>query len=644
MISKNHIYWLVYLLFITNLFQINAQKADIADLKKKYPGESRIILNQSNNIIINFVKDSLVVEMRKTEEGLCLDNNAILHAGESVTYSGFNPIYTLSAKTMLPVKSRFKPLPVVAFDTSDYREPGIFDNDVKKITFKYPKLEEGAKTFLEYSYKILESRFLTPFYFQDFQPVQASEVTVTFPSNVEVGYKFFNCDSLHIQFTQEQKRDRITYKWKALNVPKLQFEDGAPEVSYFAAHMFVFIKSYTLRNQKINVLSNTSDLFNWYLGFVDKLNKDEAPQLKTLVDSLVANTPNELDKVKKLFFWVQDHIKYIAFESGREGFEPRNASLVYTRRFGDCKDMASITTRMLELAGIKGYITWIGTRHIPYLYSELPLPATDNHMISTYRNNDKTYFLDATTGPHPFGYPSYMIQSKEALLKVGADRFEIVKVPEVEADKNLQADTLFIKLDGKKIVGRGVSYFRGYSRFEMYNLISQKDKNKQTIILKNYFQKGNNKFLIDNFTISNIDDRDKDLIISYNFNLADYAQILGNEIFINLNMEKVSIPDPIKNTRRIPIENNYKKIQLNHVVFEIPQGFKVTYLPENTAYTNDLFSFAIDYKNASNKVAVTHELTTNYLLLQPSHFEQLNEMNEKLKNAYKESVSLNKKE
>jgi hypothetical protein len=215
-------------------------------------------------------------------------------------------------------------------------------------------------------------------------------------------------------------------------------------------------------------------------------------------------------------------------------------------------------------------------------------------------------------------------------------------VPEVDAERNLQTDTLYIKLEGKKLVGKGVSYFRGYSWFEMYHLISQKDRTTQLTILKNYFQKGNNKFLIDNFTISNIDDRDKDIIISYTFNLADYAQVLGNDIFINLNMEKVGTDVPIKENRKVPIENNYKKVQINHVVFDIPDGYKVTYLPENTQFTNPFFGYSINYENNNNKISVTHKLTTNYLLLQPEHFSSFNEMNEQLKNAYKESVNITK--
>jgi hypothetical protein len=215
-------------------------------------------------------------------------------------------------------------------------------------------------------------------------------------------------------------------------------------------------------------------------------------------------------------------------------------------------------------------------------------------------------------------------------------------VPEVEAVRNIQTDTLYIKLEGKKLVGRGVSYFRGYSRFEMYHLISQKDKTTQHTTLKNYFQKGNNKFLINNFAIANMDERDKDLIITYTFNLADYAQVLGNDIFINLNMEKVGTDDPIKDDRKVPIENNYKRVQINHVVFEIPEGYKVTYLPENTKFSDPLFGYSIDYATQNNKITVTHQLTNNYLLLKSDHFSRFNEMTKQLKNDYKESVNITK--
>jgi hypothetical protein len=57
--------------------------------------------------------------------------------------------------------------------------------------------------------------------------------------------------------------------------------------------------------------------------------------------------------------------------------------------------MANLMTEMLKLAGLEAYMTWIGTRHIPYDYT-LPSLAVDNHCISTVILGGKEYYLDGT--------------------------------------------------------------------------------------------------------------------------------------------------------------------------------------------------------------------------------------------------------
>lgn len=44
--------------------------------------------------------------------------------------------------------------------------------------------------------------------------------------------------------------------------------------------------------------------------------------------------------------------------------------------------MASLTSTMLNLAGVPAHLVWIGTRDIPYRYVENPSMSVDNHMIA----------------------------------------------------------------------------------------------------------------------------------------------------------------------------------------------------------------------------------------------------------------------
>lgn len=120
---------------------------------------------------------------------------------------------------------------------------------------------------------------------------------------------------------------------------------------------------------------------------------------------------------------------YVAFEDKLGGFIPREAADICKRKFGDCKDMTSIQVALYRKAGIDAYFTWIGTRHKPYTYEEVPLPITDNHMICTIKLDGKWVFLDGTDPLIPFGIPPQGIQGKEALVGIDANNYKIITVP-----------------------------------------------------------------------------------------------------------------------------------------------------------------------------------------------------------------------
>lgn len=80
-----------------------------------------------------------------------------------------------------------------------------------------------------------------------------------------------------------------------------------------------------------------------------------------------------MEKIEAVFYWVQDNIRYIAFENGIMGFKPEAASKVYQNRYGDCKGMANLLKEMLKICGYDARLTWIGTNDIPYDYKTASL-------------------------------------------------------------------------------------------------------------------------------------------------------------------------------------------------------------------------------------------------------------------------------
>src|SRR5690606_25504057 len=142
------------------------------------------------------------------------------------------------------------------------------------------------------------------------------------------------------------------------------------------------------------IFATTQDLYNWYNSLALEL-KNDKKDLKPLVDSLTKNATTNYQKIQNIFYWIQDNIRYIAFEDGLAGFKPDEAAKVYKNKYGDCKGVANLAKVMLEIAGVDARLTWIGTRGRVYGYS-IPSLMVDNHMICTAIDGDTMYHIDPT--------------------------------------------------------------------------------------------------------------------------------------------------------------------------------------------------------------------------------------------------------
>ena len=59
--------------------------------------------------------------------------------------------------------------------------------------------------------------------------------------------------------------------------------------------------------------------------------KDDPEQLKSKVTELTAKAKTDEEKIKNIYYWVQDNIRYIAFEDGIAGFKPDDSQNVFKK-------------------------------------------------------------------------------------------------------------------------------------------------------------------------------------------------------------------------------------------------------------------------------------------------------------------------
>lgn len=612
--------------------------------KELFPNDSYVTLNNEIVYELKINRDKIEITKDIFEENLYLDESANFNRKKSLSYSTFIELEEIEAATLSPSMNSYSETKVTDFTEKNNLDESFYD-DSKQVSFIYPNLKKGSKTNLSYRYNIKNPRFLSPFYFGGYYPTVTTSVTIIADQDINLEFKEFQTDITRIDFVKDEKRRKVIYKWVSKDNPGYDIENDAPSFKTIVPHIVPIIKSYKTKDGDIKVLEEVKDLYQWYYSLVKDINNQPTDQdLINVVNEITKDKPTELEKVKAIYYWTQKNIKYIAFEYALGGFIPREANDVFNKKYGDCKDNSSILYEMLKIAGIEGHLTWIGTRSIPYTYNEVPTPAVDNHMILSYENEGKTYYLDATGRHIKIDYPSPFIQGKEALVSYGPDEFKIKKVPIVPAHKNQTIDSTFVKIDGKTLIGNSRTYLKGYTANDLYYTLERLKTDDDILsYYKAKFLKGNNSFLISNYKEHNTFSYEKDFYIDYDFSIGSYVQNIGSEIFVNPHLNRFFSELKTKDDRKFGVEYEYKRQFTYTNIFEIPEGYTVEYLPKNIEYKNDLISLSLTYKQVGDTFITQQSGSLDSLLIDLEQQKEINEIVEKVEKAYKEIIVLKKK-
>lgn len=617
---------------------------EIEALRQKYPDEPIVITKKYEDYDIRMVGDSLVIRVKHTEENAFLGDNVAPYTKDQVYTSSFSTASNVVAKTLNPGKRKWEEVPVTEFRNVSDDDNSVFYDDSEYISFTYPAVKKGSKTTLDYEVTVNDPHFIGSDFFASYAPVMDARFTFTMDEGVKLKFKFFNVDEADIIKTEEKKNGRTVISFQMKEVPKVKFESQSPSYSYLAAHMSSMVESYVdSKGNTVKVLGDTDLLYDWYWTFIDGLKQSDSKQLKDIVAGITSPTDDELTTVKKIYYWVQDNIKYIAFEDGMRGFIPHNGDYVCTKRYGDCKDMASIIVNMLHHAGVDAHYTWIGSRDLPYKYTELPTASVDNHMIATYIKDGKYYFLDATGQYQPFGLPTSMIQGKQALIAFDKDKYEIKEVPVIRKEDNVMKDEFSYDIAGGSISGKGKVTLTGYAK--VFNSFRMINSNKQSTddYIDHLLERGSNKFFIDDYAISGLDDLDQPITVDYDFRVEDYYREINGSIYFNMNLDKAFSNAKIEEDRKHPRELDYKYINHSLSTLNIPEGFEVSFLPKNSEVNGKVFGYTMKYRQEGNKVILDRTFYLDYLLMQPEDFANWNDAIEKFTKDNKQIVILKKK-
>ncbi|MCC7297798.1 MAG: transglutaminase domain-containing protein, partial [Bacteroidia bacterium] len=266
-----------------------------------------------------------------------------------------------------------------------YESDGIFHNDVKIFRTSTDLPTVGSHVYVDYEHEYPDITYNTTVYIPEEHFVEHKVVSFAIPAWLDVtiveknleGVTFTKSTSaakkLKKKMLPNQVKDveydengnpvkkktttaaktkkepaggmkYITYEFK--NVKPFTNDRGGRGPSYNYPHLLIQYNYAQEGETKVPMTGTVEGLYSWYYGLVKQL-KNDTVELKKFTQKLIAGKTTDQDKIKAIYYWVQDNIRYIAFEDGIAGFKPEECADVYNNRYGDCKGMANLLVNML---------------------------------------------------------------------------------------------------------------------------------------------------------------------------------------------------------------------------------------------------------------------------------------------------------
>lgn len=482
---------------------------------------------------------------------------------------------------------------------NDFTESSAFDgfslySDDKILRYTYTPSQ--IPFTIAYTYEISTSNTaFIPSYFplDDYGvSIEKSSFQLTYPEDIELKIKEKNIDQFNIE--NSSKPGLISYSLALVRA--LESEPYSPDYLHIFPSIRLAPSKFSLSGVRGSAV-NWEDFGRWYYQNLLDETGDLNNSTRSKVMALTQNQPDELERAKIIYQFMQDKTRYISVQIGIGGWKPMPADDVDRLGYGDCKALTNYTASLLKAANVNAFYSIIYGGRKRNIESDIPA-IQGNHVILMVPTAKDTVWLECTNQKVPFGHLGDFTDDRDALV-ITPEGGKIIHTKTYEASENFQKITGILKIDENGDVDCELSIeSEGVQLDSHYPLadLSTKDKNDY---YKSYFGHINN---LDLQKISNEMLRSEGKFREeLQFSAKNYGVKAGDRMLIKLNAFNVQkgIP-PVSRDRKFPLVINYGYEDVDEITICIPEGYELEANPKNTKLTNNFGSYEIFLEKLEN--------------------------------------------
>jgi hypothetical protein len=431
------------------------------------------------------------------------------------------------------------------------------------------------------------------------------------------------------------------FQWVVSDLKAVKHEEGMPPWRALGARMVVTILPAGGAAQSKG-FQNWRDVGLWYTDLL-RGRRDPSPAISQKVAELTASKPTQLGKISSVAKFMQNDIRYVGIELGIGGWQPHAATDVYTRRYGDCKDKATLMAAMLQQLGVDSYHVVIntqrgaveastpaqfGTFNHAILAVKLPPGVNDASLVAIFQHPKlgTLLFFDPTDEITPFGQLRGALQANYALV-VTPDGGELTKLPQLPSVTNAINRHGTFTLAPNGILSGDVSELRVGDRAaeERARLKSVSKSEDRVKPIESILAGSLSSFHVTKASISNLDRTDQPFGFNYSLVAGTYAKFAGDLLLVRPRVigAKGSGVLETKEPRQYPLEFPGPARDTDTFEIAIPPGYAVDELPPPVDLDYSFASYHSKTEAAGNVLRYTRSFEIKELSVPVNKMDDL---------------------
>jgi hypothetical protein len=534
------------------------------------------------------------------------------YANVVISYDSDSKVKNIQARTISPDGK------ITVLDTKNIYDINLYPNfifysDQRAKIFTMPAIENGS--IIEYKYQIDISGYTFKHYwnFQEDVPSISSQFTLITPSEWDVDYRVYGID-LEPEIIKTPHGFKSTYKWKAKNIPAFKSEFGMPsknELAFGLALSPIGVKTW-------------QDVAKWYheLSYPHiKAGSEVKKMAHTLTDGVDSNK----EKLRIIYEWVRDRIRYIVLSIGIGGYKPHPSDEVLTNRYGDCKDVTTLLCSMAREVGIDVNFALISTWQNGMPDTSLPSYFHFNHVIAFCNiTGDSTIWMDATAKVCPFGKLPWYDQGLPILAIDKEGYGKIITTPRTRAENNKTIIDWSIKLQQDNSAHiHGKSIFYGANAIEIKDELYHTNPDIQREWLEVYLANRCHGVVLDSFQIFGLNPSVDSLSIHYTFYTNSFITAVEREaVFCPGDILIFNIPNYFRSKERThPIQFRYGTKTELYLDVNLPDDWICKSPALSDSIMSDFGKASWSTKTDENNIFLNFEYILNGNKVEPDHYK-----------------------